>query len=187
RRLRSYIDVIRSLRVLSDHVDGHVTRHAVELAPRLTGIARHQNAGGRCSHNNRFRFLGSGGNTSGARIEAAVRKFFPTLRRIRAAIETAVSSGKNRGFLSFGVNRMNQSVHGIGNDQIRASGRWPTALDNTERGERDRIEFTGNRQVSIALKLLHGGSRCWSGFTIRITEMITSGFERFLRLSDYLA
>src|SRR6185369_185600 len=103
RSLRTNVDVIRSLRVLSDRIDGHVTRYTVELSPRLSGIARHQNAGGWCSHNNRFRLLRGGGNTGGARLVATVRKFFPTLRRIDAAIETAVGSCENRGLLGFRV------------------------------------------------------------------------------------
>src|SRR5215213_9590418 len=36
--------------------------------------------------------------------------------------------------------------------------------------------------MSIPLKLLHCGSSGWPSFTIGLTEMITGGFECFLRL-----
>src|SRR6185369_9612553 len=108
-------------------------------------------------------------------------------RRIDAAIETAVGSCENRGLLGFRVDGVNHSVHCVGNDEIRScSRRWITALADTERGECDRIEFACNRQVSIALKLLQGGSRLRARFAIRLTEMITGGFKCFLCLHGYL-
>src|SRR5215213_7915609 len=92
RGLRSGIHVIRSLRILGYRVDRHVMRYTVELAPGLSRIKRHENAGGGRTHQDRFRLSWIRRDASGPRIVAAVRELFPTLRRIDAAIQSGVGS-----------------------------------------------------------------------------------------------
>src|SRR6185369_9645532 len=118
RLLCSDVDVIRSLWILNDCVDWHITRHAVELSPRLSRIERHQYARSGCSHEDRFRLSRICRDATGPWIEATVRELLPTLRRIDTAIQSAVCSCQNRGLLRHWIDSVNESVDGVGDDQI---------------------------------------------------------------------
>src|SRR6185503_7956741 len=118
RLLCSHVDVIRSLRILSDCVDWHVMRHTVELSPGLSSVERHQHARTGCSHEDRFRLAWISRDATGPWIEATVRKLLPTLRRIDTAIETAVCSCQNRGLLRHRIDSVNESVDCVGDNQI---------------------------------------------------------------------
>src|SRR6185369_2308737 len=98
--LRADVDVIGSLRILGDHVHRNVLRNAVNPAPRLSIIARHEHARTRRSHPDCFRLARRSGDSRHARVEISKLKPFPTLCRIDAAIETAAGSREKCGLLS---------------------------------------------------------------------------------------
>src|ERR1043165_3571136 len=162
RLLCANVDVVRSLRILGYRVHRYVVRYAVDLPPRLAAIARNKNSRTRRAHPDRLRMLRSRRDAGGPWVERTVREFLPTFGRIDTAIETSVSSCQDRGLLGIDVDRMDQGIDRIRDDQVSLiGGSWTIVLSNSKRGQRNRIELASDRQVTIALKLLQRGSCSW--------------------------
>src|SRR5205085_10633201 len=118
RLLRADINVIGPLRILRYRVHCYVVRYAINLPPGLSTIARNENSRIRRADPDSFRVLRIGRDARRARIKRAIREFLPTLGRIETAIKTRVCCCQNRWLLSFRVNRADQSVDCISDNQV---------------------------------------------------------------------